>query len=89
MLRPWRCHHVAEFASPQEAADAYYASCWSRPRRFDGPSDGGKESTAYADWFALDEFAVEYGAGTTRFLLVGKRSASSGWRVLPPEGSGP
>jgi len=45
-LRPWRCHHAAERSSPREAADGYYSSCWRKPNRLIGPSDGGKGSTA-------------------------------------------
>jgi hypothetical protein len=89
VLRPWRCHHAAERSTPRDAADAYYASCWLGPNEIEGPSDGGKQSTAFATWYALDEFVVVYGGGKTRFLLVGKQSSSSGWRALPPEGTGP
>jgi len=88
-LRPWSCHHTPERSTPRAALNAYYESCWLGPNTVEGPSDGGKESTAYASWHALDEFIVVYDGGKTRFLLVGKKALSSGWRALPPEGTGP
>jgi hypothetical protein len=88
-LHPWRCHHVGSYRSPREAADAYYASCWGGPEHLAGPTNGGKGGSSYASWFALDEFTASYGGGKVRWLLVGKRTATSGWRALPPEGTGP
>jgi hypothetical protein len=87
-VRPWRCHHAAERSSSREAADAYYASCWSRPNRLIAMRDAGAGSTPYANWLALDEFTVEY-RHKTRFLLVGRKTADAGWRVLGSEGTGP
>jgi hypothetical protein len=89
-LRPWRCHHVVERPSPRQAAQAYYASCWNGPKHLSDPLAAGTDNQGSGTkWFAMDEFAVEYGEGKTRFLFVGQRSPHSGWTVLPAENSGP
>jgi hypothetical protein len=89
VLRPWSCHHTPERPTSRGALNAYYASCWFGPNTVEGPSDAGKESTAYSSWYAVDEFTVVYRGGKTRFMLVGRKTPSSGWRALPPEGTGP
>ena len=88
-VRPWDCHSRDQQPSARAALDRYYASCWSRPDKIEGPYDGGTGSTGYETWHRLDEFTVVYAKGKTRFLLVGQGSAGSGWRVLDGEATGP
>lgn len=78
-----------ERPTPRAAVQAYYASCWNGPKHLAGPREAGTDEASGASWFALDEFAVEYAEGKTRFLFVGQRSQHSGWTVLPAENSGP
>jgi hypothetical protein len=87
-LRPWRCHHVVEQPSVHAAVDAYYASCWDSPQHLSTP-ERGQFGPSSADGVAYAELSVDRGDGNVRFLWVVKQSKDSGWRVLPPEMSGP
>jgi hypothetical protein len=87
--KPWHpCRSGGTGSTAQAAIGHYYQSCGSKPK-LDGPGYAGKGSTAYASWNQVVEYRVTYRSGDVRFLLVGQQTATSRWKVLDGEGSGP
>jgi hypothetical protein len=85
-------HHSCPSGGSGSTATAairdYYRSCSPHPR-ITPFGDGDKGSTSYSSWHAMREFEIVYPDHRTRFVLVGMVSATSGWRVVGGEGSGP
>ena len=70
------------------AVKGYYRACDGHPRISYRPTDGGKESTQYADWAELLSVTVTFDGPDVRYVLVGKPQPDDGWRVAS-EGYGP
>lgn len=83
------CRRGQDAPTERGAVDAYYRGCRSVPTVVNGPYDGDKASTRYAAYADVVGFQVRYSAQRTRFLLVGRETQESAWRVLDGEGTGP
>lgn len=80
------CHLAKDAATERGAVDAFYDGCASRPALINGPYDAGKESAQWAAFSEVVGFQVTYhGPERIRFLLVGRETPASPWRVLEGE----
>lgn len=93
-LRPWECRDTKSASTARGAVDAFYSSCWSRPKVEDrpigqAPGADRQWGEGYGGWNELAEYRVHYGASKLRFLLIGQRERGGSWRVIQGEGTGP